>query len=524
MLSFCCSRAKQLSIMGETVRMNADKLSIQSVRAAPDMGKLLVYFRKRMRDEAFAYLEKRGITEETAEQFQIGYASGKMGFYVEDNPLGDYFDNRIIIPVLDAGGIPVDFIGRSLDDHREPKYKALYGTDDWLFNESVLPVTEDVVLCNGVFDVLTLVQSRIPAVCIPAFQPFREKHAEKLSGKRVFLCLGNDDVGLRESSRIESLLQEHAKETYIVHLPETVKDVNDFFVRVQSPLDAFVHLINRTMEDALLIPVAPDHKNATVYMEEYMKRYRGQAATISSGLSALDEALFGGFGSGLYVLAGPVSGGKSMLMKQMADHIAENGTPVVFVSWDMTKFELWARSIARLLSIEPQLVLGGKVEPQRIAEANKSYAQLSRMLWTIECSLETTLDQVASSVERIAGIVGREPVLFVDHLQRIPPQNPGYESSIGMVQHQAAAAYMLKSWSREWNTPIIAATPLEAGQPRLAEAVEASADVVMLLNPAEAAAEGTEGRPVVLELVKNRNGPLSRIPLQFCKHQASFRE
>ncbi|MFC0214888.1 DnaB-like helicase C-terminal domain-containing protein [Paenibacillus chartarius] len=502
--------------------MTADKLSIHSVRPVPDIEEMLVYYRKQLREEAYVYLERRGLSEETVEQFRIGYASGKIGFYVQDNPLGDYFDNRIIIPIIDADGTPVDLLGRCLDDHREPKYKSLYGMDEVLFNEAALADAEDVVLCNGVFDVLTLAQARIPAVCVPGYLPFKEKHARKLKEKRVFICLGNDEIGRRESGRIESLLQEQAKETYIVHLPEAVKDVNDLFLRAQNPLDVFVQIINRTMEESLLIPVAPDNKNATVYMEEYMKRHRGQVSSIRTGLSKLDEALFGGLGSGLYVLAGPGSSGKSMLMKQMADHIAEQNIPVVYVSWDMTSFELWARSIARLLSVEPQQVLAGKVAPERIAEANKTYAGYNRMLWTVECSLETTFDRVASSVERVAAIAGREPVLFIDHLQRIPLSSaePGGNPAT-VAQHQAAVAYKLKQWSRERNTPVVAAVPLDGGQRAPGEAIEASADVVMLLRPLQPAADG---HPVELELAKNRNGPLSRIDLTFYNHQAVFRD
>jgi len=270
----------------------------------------------------------------------------------------------------------------------------------------------------------------------------------------------------------------------------------------------------------MLAPVAPDIKNSTIYLEEYMKRYRGQVASVSTGFASLDTLLFGGFDSGLYLLAGTGAVGKSMLLKQIADQLALDQTPVIFVSWDMTNFELWARSIARIIGAAPQKVLAGKVEPDQVSEANKQYAKISKMLWTLECTMDTTLDQVAASIERIAVIVGREPVIFIDHLQRIPVHKQAAQMT--WQQQQAAIAYTLKQWSREWNCPIVAASALELGQDRVHEAVQASADVVMIMKPNEA--EEDLPQALTIELTKNRNGSLGSFALLFHNDRALFTE
>jgi len=271
----------------------------------------------------------------------------------------------------------------------------------------------------------------------------------------------------------------------------------------------------------MLTPVAPDIKNSTIFLEEYMKRHRGQAASIPTGFAKLDTLLFGGFDHGLYLLAGTGSVGKSMLLKQMADHLASEQIPVIYVSWDMTSFELWARSMARILGVAPQQVLGGKVEPDQVAEANKAYAPISKMLWTLECTMDTTLEQVAASIERIEMIVGRVPVIFIDHLQRIPAQKASSQPS--WLQPQAAVAYTLKMWAREWNCPVIAATSLESGEDNVPEAVQASADVVMIMRPIPASDNAT-GQEMLIELTKNRNGTLGSLPMHFHDERALFTE
>ncbi|UJF31165.1 DnaB-like helicase C-terminal domain-containing protein [Paenibacillus hexagrammi] len=498
---------------------SSERKQLAPTPAAVDLDGLLSYYQKQLREEAYFYLQKRGINEETVEQFQIGFEIGKIGFYVDRNQLGDYFENRVIVPIHNYDGEIVDLIGRSID-HREPKYKPLYGIDHYLFNYPALEESDEVVLCNGIFDVMTLTQARMPAVCVPDFAIFKDQHIAMFTGKRVYICMGNDETGRRESSRIESMLREHAKETYIVNLPETIRDINDLFVRAQNPTDAFIQLVNLTVEETMLAPVAPDIKNSTVYLEEYMKRYRGQVAGTSTGFAKLDSILFGGFGSGLYLLAGTGAIGKSMLLKQMADHIAMAQTPVVFVSWDMTNFEMWSRSIARIIGIAPQKIIGGKVDPEHVVEANKQYSRISRTLWTLECTMDTSLEQVASSIERIAVIAGREPVVFIDHLQRIPV---GKElASLTWQQQQAAIAYTLKQWSREWNSPVIVAAALEYGQDHVHEGVQAAADVVMVLK--QKGIKEHYVQPLSLELTKNRNGTLGFLPLFFHNDRALFTE
>ncbi|MDQ1909448.1 DnaB-like helicase C-terminal domain-containing protein [Paenibacillus sp. GD4] len=496
-------------------------MNMGAAKSSLDLEEMVAYYQKQLRDEAFFYLQKRGIEQETIENYRIGFDPGKIGFIVYPNKLGDFFENRVIIPVTNAEGVTVDMVGRSVD-HREPKYKALLGMEDIMFNEEILEETEDVILCNGVFDVLSLSQSRLPAVCVPYWLTFKEWHAHRLKDKRVFICLGNDELGRRESVRIQTMLQESAKETYIVNLPESIRDVNDFFVRVQNPLDTFMQMLNQTMEETFLVPIAPDVKNITVYTEEYMKRYRGQVSGIPSGFKSLDATLYGGFRTGLYFIVGGASTGKSMLMKQIADHMAGEQTPVVYVSWDMTGFELWARSIARLAGIEPQKVLSGKVEPDAINEANKTYVHISKMLWTLECSLDTTLDKVFASIEQIAVLVGKTPVVFIDHLQRIPAAEL-LGTTRSWQERQTLLAYTLKQWSRENGASVIAAIPAELGEERLPDGVEASADVIMHLRALEATKQETEPN-AALDLVKHRNGTLACIPLRFYDEKALFAE
>jgi replicative DNA helicase len=489
--------------------------SMQHIKTAFDLEKLVSSYQKQLREEAAVYLQKRGIAEETVTEYQIGFDTDKIGFLVNQDPLGDYFSNRIIIPLKDTSGKPVDLIGRAID-HREPKYKSLFGIDDLLFNQQILEETEDVVLCNGVFDVLTLSQEKIPAVCLPTkLNLFKDYHAQLLKDKRLFICLGNDDSGHRESTRIAGVLSEHVQEVYIVNLPENIRDINDLFVRTQNPMDLFMGLLNKSIEDSLLEPVAPDFRHIVIFNEEYSKRYRGQANPISTGLNHLDEALYGGLVNGLYLLTGPSSCGKSMLLKQMADDIAYHQTPVIYFSWDHSHFECWARSIARILSVAPYKVLRGLVPPEQIQLANQTYVEFSKMLWTIECSYQTTMESMVASVEQVLGIVDRTPVICIDHLQRVPSND---QTAGTKYEMHPGITYALKQLSTEWNTPIIASAQT-SDEMTIPVGVEASADVIWQLQR-----DPVQRKQSSLQFLKHRHGVLSRINLTFEPEKALFSE
>jgi len=474
-----------------------------------NLEELVQDFQKNMNADALYYMEKRGITQESIEQFRIGFEPGRIGFYVAKHPLGDYFENRVIIPVLSEEGQIVDLVGRAVD-LREPKYKALYGLEDSFFPESVLAESDDVVLCNGIFDAMTLAQANLPGVCIPNMLGFKEVHAERFKGKRVFICMGNDETGRREARRMQNLLEPHAAETFIVQLPEAVRDINDMFVRVQSPVEVFVKLLNLSIEETLYAPVAPDIRQVTVFNEEYMKRHRGSSFHLATGLERLDAMLSGGLPNGITLIAGEPSSGKTTFLKQIADRAALLQQPVIYMTWDQSPFELWSMSIARAMGVSRGSVLRGEHEPEHIYTANQAYMQAGKMQWTLEFGSSTKLAQMEASVERVMAVTGKPPILIIDDLNRF--MAAAKEASSG-------SCFILKEWAREWNTAILAAVPSE-GELSLSLDQRATADVLLYLKPLGWAAD--RARALKLMLLKNRNGKTGEIPIKFYEDRTLF--
>jgi replicative DNA helicase len=485
-----------------------------------DLDGMVEYYEKLMSPEAREYLQSRGIEESTVAQFRIGFEGAKIGFHAGKSMLGGFFQNCIIFPIVDGHGKVIDLLGRVIDN-RQPKYRSLLGQTDYFFNHPVINIAEDIILVRNVFDVLSLSQVKLPAVALPDFVPFREHHAQALAGKRLFISYPNDDGGRRESVRVAALLESVATEVYIVHLPEGLRDVNDLFVRAQNPFELYMSLLNVAVSESLKMPVFPDSRSVTVFTEEYAKRQKGLIGGVKSGFADLDEKLVGGLTTGLYLLMGGVSNGKSMFLRQMADQIASTGVPVVYVSWEMTAYKLWCRSMARILQVPPRDVLAGKIDQEKIHAAAQQYADIAKNMWTIEGTFDVTMHEIEETINRIIQSIGKVPVIFVDDLFRITMRD-GNGSLIH--NNQALSAYLLHQWSRQWDTAVITSASVQKpGAAEILPMVEAAVDTIIQYEtvPITDSPDSQLDR-IKLSLIKNRNGTLGSIELLFHKEKAQF--
>jgi len=139
-------------------------------------------------DYTHPYLNERGITEETAKHFGVGFFPGK-----------GCMQGRIVIPIHNEEGILVAYAGRSLTQ-LEPKYKfpALFRKSFALFNlHRAITHGKTVIVVEGFFDCLKVHQAGL--ACVVALMGCSlSRHQEQLLRRyfhEVILLLDGDQPG-----------------------------------------------------------------------------------------------------------------------------------------------------------------------------------------------------------------------------------------------------------------------------------------------------------------------------------------
>jgi len=139
-------------------------------------------------DYSHPYLNQRGITEETAKHFGIGFFPGR-----------GCMQGRIVIPIHNEEGILIAYAGRALQN-AEPKYKfpALFRKSLVLFNlHRAAKQGRTAVVVEGFFDCLKVHQAGLPCV-VALMGCSMSRYQEQLLQRyfhEVILLLDGDNPG-----------------------------------------------------------------------------------------------------------------------------------------------------------------------------------------------------------------------------------------------------------------------------------------------------------------------------------------
>ena len=165
------------------------------------------------------------------------------------------------------------------------------------------------------------------------------------------------------------------------------------------------------------------------------------------------------FSAGLYVLGATPASGKTTFAYQMAEQLARRGETCIFCSYEMSKLELFTKSVARELFM-------------RNPRTNLSAADIRRGSWTKELddiiadcqSVDFDLRIIELHGENINDLLkilrpictseGKSPVVFIDYLQIIPHSKDNTKNGIDDIVRK------LKVFQRDTNTTFIVISSL----------------------------------------------------------------
>lgn len=458
--------------------------------------------------------------------------------------------------------------------------KLAQGGNRCLFNEAALYQEEKpVVIVEGEIDALSVLYSAgdvVEAVGLGGFLNWKKVLGLVKSGqvqaRRFVIALDNDPpdkeetpkkkgtranvheaaealrLGLNAADRVAII----ADDVYGVG-GEGYKDANETLVKEPARLREKIELaaaLAASIPDPLKEKRAQyeQENNGLAGLDAFLAEDAEPEKPAATGFAGLDELLDGGLYEGLYTLFSTPGAGKTTLMLQMADYIAEHGRDVLFIALEMSKKALQARSLSRLSSLladgdksytaltERQISAGkwrrwGEADWRRAAltiyRARNTYRKWADRVYIMEAQ-GGSFKALREAVETHIRFRGCPPVVIVDYLQILRPDNTG------LTDKQAVDSHVLefKQLSRDYGLPVVVVSSLGRtsyeGRLTLSSGkesggIEYTADVVLGMQLLGAGLSGfneeeaKEKDPRQLEIValKNRTGALGSAYLRY---------
>lgn len=488
------------------------------------------------------YLEKRGISLETAEKFNIGFANN---WKTEEAPATAVGQPMLIIPFDDT-----HYITRSTTDGTKNIFKQqVKGTDTTkfpIFNEKVLNEETQVPIfvTEGVFDALSLIELGHTAIALGGTSNNRLIDILKdISLERpLILALDNDNSGIDAQKRLATKLNEIETDYVISNLClNDIKDVNEMLLKHK---EEFNERINKVISEAKTDREKYLSTSTDNYVQDFINSISESVGTeyISTGFSNLDDLLDGGFYEGLIILGAISSLGKTTLATQIADYVAQAGTDVIIFSLEMARSEIMAKSFSRgtaLAVLENKKKWGSmknaktvrgittykryekynNIEKELIEYSINSYSKYANHIHIVEGLGNIGVSEIRSIVEKHFKYKETKPLILVDYLQILAPHNERATDK----QNTDKAVLELKRISRDFKIPVLAISSFNRANYsesvsmsafKESGAIEYSSDILIGLQLEGTGtqdfdvdkAKSQEPRKIELKILKNRNG------------------
>ena len=296
-----------------------------------------------------------------------------------------------------------------------------------------------------------------------------------------------------------------------------------------------------------------EHTTIEKYMPTFLKMIQEgkENHCVSTGFQLLDKELDGGLYSGLYVIGGVSSVGKTTFTLQIADYVASMGQDTIIFSLEMATSEIVSKSVSRLTyelsggdekgeaATIRQIMAGyahnsySNEKRRLISEAIDQYTNSSGVhLRIIEGVGSIDVHEIKKGIEQHIKFTGIAPVVIIDYLQIIAPCDKRATDKRNIDE----TILELKRMSRDFKIPIVVisalnrdnyAAPISMAAFKESGGIEYGADVLIGLQLTGLKIE--KGKVTNLDelksqpcremeavILKNRNGRTGgRIPFQY---------
>lgn len=202
------------------------------------------------------------------------------------------------------------------------------------------------------------------------------------------------------------------------------------------PADNLAKEVRATASSSGLLEAKP-----SIFLRHYLDHYPDPVETprdpIPSGLALLDSHLAGGFRPGLNLISGQVHAGKTVFMQSMVWGTVLSQRPLLYYALREGAMGSWMRLVAALGHIIGSAAISlGRLRAGKLSsEEYETLTNLDRVLQTsvLPClylvdtpslrldTLGSLIDDVRVRAGGVADRHGRNPAIFIDDLDCLPP-------------------------------------------------------------------------------------------------------
>jgi replicative DNA helicase len=482
---------------------------------------------------------------------------------------GEYDDGLCKLKFTDASGNKT-FRWMKIDGSKPSGYAFSHeGCPDRLYIAGD-PAADTVYLCEGEKDADTIHKlTGCTAASVEhgatkgdAGAKWHEEYERQLKDKKVFILFDNDEAG-RKLAEIEAQKLSGIAHVYTLDLPEAWPecpekgDISDAVKIIGEEKTKIIlsAMTEKATEQKPEAPAPTEDPFLKFIRDVQTEKYK----PVKTGMEELDELLGGGIlKQSLMILLAAPSAGKTSFSQQLLETMAENKHDVIFMNLEMSREQLYARSISRIMrkqgcNMSASGVLKGyswtAEQKKNVVDASVYYAKnIHRhmtynpegMTTDIEAIRETLFS--AGERARASDPEASGPIVCLDYLHLVSSAQVKDGSEI--IKQTVAT---LKEYATKYNTIVLLISAsnrasnasgkqtMESG--RDTSAVEYSADYLLGLTykaldewngkaqdkPKLEQLQQQTPRKMVLKLMKNRlDGSGKKIYLDFDAAHSEF--
>ena len=301
--------------------------------------------------EASFYLSARGIRLETAAACGIGFdpaadpanAPGAMGNEYRPHPCP-----RIIIPTSKG-----HYVGRRIEQGEYAKINAK-GSTPAIFNADILKTADaqEIFITEGAFDALSVIEAGGAALALNSANnaALLLQILEKQPTAATFvISLDSDKAGENGAA---ALIEGFTR----LQIPFITADINcgkkDANEALTADRTAFTAAVQAAQQQAHQKGAESPTAAAGDYLTDFLEKIQGEAyKPYKTGLTFFDDLLGGGLTRQqiLLLMAAPAAG-KTTLAQQIAESMAANKKPVIYLNLEMSREQMLAKAISSRLA------------------------------------------------------------------------------------------------------------------------------------------------------------------------------